>query len=99
MYISKLGRPNQNIDYDLLAMKTEGYVSADIETICDEVARDVSQGIFDLFDSIDANTSQQKLDTNSIAITMDLLLKAINDTPSSLLSVDMSIYEEWDKKI
>ena len=74
-------------------------MSADIETICDEVARDVSQRIFDLFETVDANSSNEGLDTTSIIITMDILLKAINDTPSSLLAVDMSIYEEWDKKI
>jgi len=32
--------------YDKLATLTEGYVSSDIETICDEVARDTSQSIF-----------------------------------------------------
>lgn len=74
-------------------------MSADIETICDEVARDVSQRIFDLFETVDTNSSNENLDTTSIVITMDILLKAINDTPSSLLAVDMSIYEEWDKKI
>lgn len=99
MYISKLGRPSKDIDYDLLATKTEWYVSADIETICDEVARDVSQRIFDLFESIDTKSSNKDLDTTSIIITMDIILKAINDTPSSLLAVDMSIYGEWEQKI
>ncbi len=74
-------------------------MTADIDTICDVVARDVSQRIFDLFETVDANSSNEGLDTTSIIITMDILLKAINDTPSSLLAVDMSIYEEWDKKI
>jgi SpoVK/Ycf46/Vps4 family AAA+-type ATPase len=74
-------------------------VSADIETICDEVARDVSQRIFDLFETVDANLSKEDLDTTSIIITMDILLKAIHDTPSSLLAVDMNIYEEWEQKI
>jgi hypothetical protein len=30
---------------------------------------------------------------------MEILLRAIGDTPSSLLAVDMSIYEEWEQKI
>ncbi|MCA9378455.1 hypothetical protein KC711_06285 [Candidatus Peregrinibacteria bacterium] len=74
-------------------------MSADIETICDEVARDVSQRIFDLFESIDTKSSNKDLDTTGIIITMDIILKAINDTPSSLLAVDMSIYGEWEQKI
>ena len=43
MYIEKSGRPHEKLDYHELAILTTGYVSADIEAICDEVARDASR--------------------------------------------------------
>ncbi len=43
MYIEKIGRPHEKLDYHELAILTTNYVSADIEAICDEVARDASK--------------------------------------------------------
>ncbi len=104
IYIEKKGRPHKEIDYTKLAELTENYVAADIESICDEVARDASQSILDLANLID----NEKNDLNSInekilnsIITMDLLEKAIKETTPSTKFVDMSIYNEWldkDKK-
>ena len=45
MYIEKAGRPHEPLDYDELMRLTVWYVSADIEAICDEVARDASREI------------------------------------------------------
>lgn len=59
----------------------------------------MSQKIFDLFDKVTTDVSSDQIETASIVITMEILLNAIHDTPSSLLAVDMSIYEEWDEKI
>jgi len=46
MYIEKMGRPHEKLDYHELAILTTNYVSADIEAICDEVARDASRNLF-----------------------------------------------------
>ena len=98
MYIKKEDRPHDELDYDELAMLTEWYVAADIETICDEVSRDASKHILDLATSLDGNDFDEKaiLETiDSQKITMDLVKQAIKDTTSSLKMVDMNLYKEW----
>jgi SpoVK/Ycf46/Vps4 family AAA+-type ATPase len=97
MYIEKAGRPHSNLNYDELARLTDGYVSADIEAICDEVARDASRDLLELIDEAESGTLTEKhLDGH--AITMDDLKQAIIDMPSSLKVVDMSIYKDWLEK-
>ena len=56
MYIEKAGRPSKKLDYDALATLTDGYVSSDIEAICDEVARDASRDLLDLVDEAESGT-------------------------------------------
>ena len=53
IYIEKAKRPHKKLDYDELAKLTDWFVAADIETICDEVARDASQSILDLTNNIE----------------------------------------------
>lgn len=102
IYIKKENRPAENLNYEKLANLTEGYVPADIEWICDEVARDASENILDIANSIedwkfDSKKVLENLKKNKI--TMELLEKAIIEMPSSLKMVDMSIYENWKQKI
>jgi SpoVK/Ycf46/Vps4 family AAA+-type ATPase len=54
MYIEKAGRPSTGLDYDELAKISDGYVSADIEAICDEVARDASRDLLELIDEAES---------------------------------------------
>jgi len=100
MYIAKEKRPHKELDYEILAKLTDGNVAADIETICDDVSRDASKNILEIWHSlsdknIDLADLASKLDNHYI--TMDLLKQSISDTVSSLKMVDMSIYENWEK--
>ncbi len=98
MYIEKAGRPSESLDYDELAKISDGYVSADIEAICDEVARDASQNLLNLIDEAESGVlTEQHLEWHEIS--MDSLRKTISETPSSLKMVDMNIYESWLDKI
>lgn len=98
MYIEKAGRPSQKLDYDELSKLSEGYVSADIEAICDEVARDASRDLLELVDEAEEGRLTEK-DIEWYMITMDWLRATIIETPSSLKMVDMSIYKSWLEKI
>lgn len=98
MYIEKMWRPHETLDYDRLATLTENYVSADIEAICDEVARDASHALLDLIDEAEGGNLTEEL-LNGNTITMENLEKTIKETPSSLKMVDMSIYDNWLDKI
>ncbi len=98
MYIEKKWRPHAKLDYDELAKLTEWYVSADIEAMCDEVARDASRKLLELIDEAEWGTLSSK-DLDGHTITMDSLRETIKDTPSSLKMVDMSIYTSWLEKI
>ena len=98
MYIEKKWRPSEKLDYDELMILTKDYVSADIEAICDEVARDASQDILELLDEAESGKLTEK-HLQWHQITMDSLRKTILETPSSLKMVDMSIYESWLEKI
>ena len=63
MYIERAGRPHAPLDYDALSKLTDGYVSADIEAICDEVARDASRDLLELVDEAESGTlSEQDLE-------------------------------------
>lgn len=98
IHIDKKGRPHSELDYAKLAKLSENYVAADIEAICDEVARDASQSILDLansldWENIDFEKIENSLDDN--IINMELLEKAISETTPSTKFVDMSIYDEW----
>ncbi len=98
MYIEKAWRPHEVLDYDALAKLSDGYVSADIEAICDEVARDASRDLLELVDEAESGTlTEAHLEGHSI--TMESLTTTIAETPSSLKMVDMSIYESWLEKI
>lgn len=102
IFIEKEKKPHKDLDYEHLAKLTDTYVAADIEAICDEVARDASQSILDLannIDNIDPSKLKEKLE-NSV-INMTLLEKAISETTPSTKFVDMSVFDEWlreDKK-
>lgn len=98
MYIEKAGRPHARLNYDELVTLTKDYVSADIEAICDEVARDASRDLLELVDEAEDGTLTDKL-LSGHKITMDSLRKTIAETPSSLKMVDMSIYTSWLEKI
>ncbi len=98
MYIERAGRPSTDLDYDELARLTDGYVSADIEAICDEVARDASRDLLELIDEAESGTLTEK-DLTGHTITMESIKSTLADTPSSLKMVDMSIYTSWLDKI
>ena len=98
MYIEKMGRPLEKLDYHELAILTTNYVSADIEAICDEVARDASRNLLDLIDEAENGALTEKHLENH-KITMEMLRETILEMPSSLKMVDMSIYENWLAKI
>lgn len=98
MYIDKAWRPHKKLDYDELSNLTKDYVSADIEAICDEVARDASRDLLELIDEAETGTLTDK-DLSGKTITMDSLRATIAETPSSLKMVDMSIYTSWLEKI
>lgn len=98
MYIEKIGRPHEKLDYRELAILTTNYVSADIEAICDEVARDASRNLLDLIDEAENGKLTEKHLENH-KITMEMLRETILEMPSSLKMVDMSIYENWLAKM
>lgn len=98
MYIEKMGRPHEKLDYHELAILTTNYVSADIEAICDEVARDASRNLLDLIDEAESGALTEKHLKNH-KITMEMLRETILEMPSSLKMVDMSIYKNWLAKI
>jgi SpoVK/Ycf46/Vps4 family AAA+-type ATPase len=98
MYIERAGRPSTGLDYDELAKLSDGYVSADIEAICDEVARDASRDLLELIDEAEAGTLSEK-DLKGHTITMQSIKSTLAETPSSLRMVDMSIYTSWLEKI
>jgi len=106
IYIERKGRPHSKLDYDRLAELTEWYVSSDIETICEDVSRWASKWILELVSimqdwdvSNDFNFEEigSKIEQNTIS--MEILEKSIEEHPSSLKMVDMSIYEDWLKKV
>jgi transitional endoplasmic reticulum ATPase len=99
--IEKKWLPSEKLDYDKLATLTDGYVSADIEMICNEAARDASKSILDLANSL----NDEGVDLTAIeaslwkhTITQKLLEEIINKTESSIRYTDMSIYDEWLEK-
>lgn len=98
MYIEKMGRPHEKLDYHELAILTTNYVSADIEAICDEVARDASRNLLDLINEAESGALTEK-HLENYKITMEMLRETILEMPSSLKMVDMSIYKNWLAKI
>lgn len=98
MYIEKMGRPHETLDYDELTALTKDYVSADIEAICDEVARDASRNLLELVDEAENGTLTEDAFAGN-TISMESLRKTISETPSSLKMVDMGVYESWLEKI
>jgi len=102
IYIEKEKRPHDKLDYNKLAELTEWYVAADIETICDEAARDASKNILDLSMKLDSENAdlesiRDSLDKN--LITMDLLKTTIKETTPSTKFVDMSLFENWEANL
>lgn len=101
LYIERMNRPCDILDYDILAKMTDWYVPADIELICEEVARDASQSILDsVFDISDGqfDTTKIRNTLQNQKITMTLLEKAIQETTPSLRFADLSIYDIWEGK-
>lgn len=101
LYIKRMDRPHDTLDYEELAKMTDGYVPADIELICAEVSRDASQSLLDsALDMSDGQFDETKIrDTlQNQKITMELLEKAIQETTPSLRFADMSIYDTWRGK-
>ena len=98
MYIEKVWRPHAKLNYEELAKLSEGYVSADIEAMCDEVARDASRDLLELVDEAEDGKLTEK-DLVWHTITMESICETIKETPSSLKMVDMSVYESWLEKI
>jgi len=104
IHIEKTWRPHDPLDYDELAKLTDGYVSADIEGICNEAARDASRSILDVMTQMQKDFASQSLEEiqsnlHSSVINMEILKQAILDTTSSLKMVDMSIYDSWLESI
>jgi len=98
IHIEKKGRPNIDLNYEKLAELTDWYVASDIETICDEVARDASKNILEIANSIDwENIDFSKLEDSldDHIINMQHLEEAIQETTPSTQFVDMSIYDSW----
>ena len=98
MYIERAGRPHEALDYDELSKLSDGYVSSDIEAICDEVARDASRDLLELIDEAESGMLTEK-DLKGHTITMKSIKSTLAETPSSLRMVDMSIYTSWLEKI
>jgi len=99
IYIEKARRPHSKLNYKKLSQLTDGYVAADLEAICDEVARDASKDILELATQLEwKDFDYEKIAENlsSHKITMKLLTKAIEETRSSLEFVDMSVFEKWE---
>lgn len=104
IFIEKTSRPHDVLDYDVLAELTQDYVSADIQAICDEAARDASNSILDIMKLLQEDFEKHdiaklKEDISKNLINMQLLEQAILDTPSSLKMVDMSVYQDWLKTL
>ena len=102
MYIEKVKRPHKMLDYETLATLTEGYVAADIEAICDDVSRDASKTILEIWHSLsdkNINLSEIASKLDNHFITMELLKQSIIGTVSSLKMVDMSIYDDWKNSL
>jgi transitional endoplasmic reticulum ATPase len=98
IHIEKKWRPNIDLDYEKLAELTDGYVASDIETICDEVARDASKNILEIansldWENLDFSALEDSLDDH--IINMQHLEQAIQETTPSTKFVDMSIYDTW----
>lgn len=101
LYIRRINRPHDVLDFGELAKMTDGFVSADIEMICEEVARDASQSILDsVFDMYDGQFDEHQIrkSIDSKKITMGLLGKTIQATTPSLRFVEMWIYNSWQEK-
>lgn len=101
IYLKKKQRPTTKLDFDKLAELTDWYVSADIEHICDEVARKASQNILELVNKIDSDLkiNEVKKTIKNSVITMELIEQEIQETTPSLKFTDMSLYENWQKKV
>ena len=104
IFIEKQNKPHDILDYDELARLTQGYVSADIEAICAEAARDASQSILDIMHALQKDFENQDIeairrDIHTNVINMELLKQAITDTVSSLKMVDMSVYDTWRESL
>lgn len=68
-----------NLDYDLLATKTEGYSGSDLRLVCKEAAMRPVRKIFDALEKNDHGDLHIRLDT----ITTSDVMKAIDRTKPS----------------
>ena len=103
IYLQKAKRPHaKDINFEKLAEFTEGYVSADIEAIIEEAARDASGNILDIAEKLQKYTGNLADFTENIdwhVISQALLELAISETIPSLKMVDMSVFENWEKTL
>ncbi len=103
IYLQKAKRPHDtDINFEKLAEFSDGYVSADIEAIVEEAARDASGSILELAAKIQAhegNLDDFKDVLQEHRITQALLELAISETIPSLKMVDMSVFENWEKTL
>ncbi len=100
IFIEKSNRPHEKLEYDELATLTDWYVSADIEAICNEAARDASKSLLDIMHTLQKDLEKKdftdlETEIHNNVINMDLLKQAIKDTTSSLKMVDMRVYNDW----
>lgn len=103
IYLKKSKRPHaEDINFEKLAEFTDWYVSADIEAIVEEAARDASGSILDIAEKLQKhswNLDDFKDALQDHVITQALLELAISETVSSLKMVDMSVFENWEKTL
>lgn len=83
LYTEKIGRPVGKINYVELAEFTHDYTSSDIKVICDEVARNMAG----------KSIGKKKV---SLINTKDIL-EVVKTTQSSLIHVDVNIFDKFKK--
>lgn len=103
IHLKKSKRPHsKDINYEKLAEFTDWYVSADIEAIVEEAARDASGNILNIAEKLQKYTWKLEDFREALedhVITQALLELAISETVSSLKMVDMSVFENWEKTL
>jgi katanin p60 ATPase-containing subunit A1 len=89
------GLKSKCIDYDELALKTEGYSGSDINLVCREAAMRPLRGLFDILDSdspLGSETFQH------LYMTQTDVLEAIQTTKSSSDNTLRKKYNEWQEE-
>ncbi|CAC5379396.1 KATNA1 [Mytilus coruscus] len=81
-----------NVDYDVLAARTEYYSGSDLKLVCKEAAMRPVRKIFDALEKNEPGDLHLRLDT----ITTTDVLKAIERTRPSA-SINKEKYSQWQK--